>query len=147
VVGLDLGERRVGVAVSDPAATVAVGHGVVERTGNADADRRRLVGVVQELGGERVVIGFPLSLDGSRGPAARRVEVEAAALSDSLAVPVELVDERFSTVTATRGLAAAGVRGRRQRRVVDAAAATVILQTWLDGHRHRAPSGPETEQR
>jgi putative Holliday junction resolvase len=146
VVGLDLGERRVGVAVSDGAETVAVGHGVVERTGDPEADRRRLVGVVQELGGERVVVGLPLSLDGSRGPAARRVEEEAARLCASLPVPVELLDERFSTVTATRGLAAVGVRGRRQRRVVDEAAATVILQTWLDGRRHRAPSGPETEQ-
>ncbi len=136
-VGLDLGERRIGVAVSDRAGTVAVGHGVVERT----ADWQALVAVIAELEPERVIVGLPLSLDGTRGPAAQRAEADAAALRRLLDVPVELVDERFSTVTAHRGLQAAGARRPDRRRVVDQAAATILLQSWLDRQR-AAPAAP-----
>lgn len=144
-VGLDLGERRIGVAVSDRGGRLAVGHGVVERCGDERADRERLAEMIRELDAEQVVVGLPLSLDGSRGPAAVRAEREAAALADAIGdVPVALVDERLTTVTATRQLAAAGVRSRARRPIVDEVAATVLLQTWLDGRR-AAPSGPETE--
>ena len=131
VVAFDLGERRIGVAVS--AGGLAVPHDTVHRSGDPERDRKALVAVVEELGAERVVVGLPLSLDGSRGPAAVKVEAEAAELAEALSVPVELVDERLSTVTATRSLRAAGVGGRNQRRVVDQVAATVFLQAWLDG--------------
>lgn len=134
VVGLDLGRRRIGVAVSDRAGSMAVPHGVVERSGDAHADRATLAHLVEELGGERVVVGLPLSLDGTPGPAARAALAEAEALRALLTVPVDLVDERLTTVTATRSLVSAGVRGRKQRRVVDQVAATVLLQAWLDGH-------------
>lgn len=144
VVGLDLGERRVGVAVSDGAGVLAVGHGIVERTGDADADRAALAEVVRELGAERVVVGLPLSLDGSRGPAAERAAVEAEHLAAAVGLPVELVDERFTTVTADQALVAAGLRGRDRRRRVDEVAATILLQSWLDGRR-TAPSGPRME--
>jgi putative Holliday junction resolvase len=130
VVGLDLGERRIGVAVS--AGSLAVPHGTVQRSGDPEADRATVVRLVQELGGERVVVGLPLSLDGSRGPAAHQAEAEAARLAEELALPVELADERLTTVTATRSLRSAGLRGRAQRQVVDQVAATVLLQAWLD---------------
>ena len=133
VVAFDLGEKRIGVAVS--AAGLALPHGTVDRSGDADRDRAALVALVEELGAERVVVGLPLSLDGSRGPAALRAEAEAARLAEDLAVPVELVDERLSTVSATRSLQEAGVAGRDRRRVVDQVAATVFLQAWLDGSR------------
>lgn len=130
-VGLDLGERRIGVAVSDRDETLAVGHGVVARTG----DWQAVVDVVRELGAECVVVGLPLSLDGGHGPAARQAEADADALRALLDVPVELVDERLTTVTAHRSLQAAGLRSANRRRVVDQVAATVLLQTWLDGRR------------
>jgi putative Holliday junction resolvase len=149
VVALDLGDKRIGVAVS--AGRLAVPHRTVERSGDSDRDRAALVGLVEELGADQVIVGLPLSLDGSRGPAAVKAEAEAAALATALPVPVELVDERLSTVAASRSLRAAGMGGRAQRRVVDQVAATVILQAWLDGlHRPNAETGlrgPNTETR
>jgi putative holliday junction resolvase len=84
-----------------------------------------------------VVIGLPLSLDGSEGPAAAWARGEASALAAALGddVPVELYDERLTTVSAQRSLVAAGVKGRNRRRVVDQVAAAVLLQAWLDGGR------------
>lgn len=135
MVGLDLGERRVGVAVSDSGGTVAVPHSTLVRTGDPAADRAAVVALVGELGAERVVVGLPLSMDGRRGRAARAAAAEADALSAELAgraVVVETFDERLTTVTAERHLMTAGRRGRARRRVVDQSAATVILQAWLD---------------
>jgi len=135
VVGLDLGERRVGVAVSDRGGTVAVPHSTLARTGDPAADRAALVALVDELGAELVVVGLPLSMDGRRGPAARAAAAEADALAAALSprpVPVETFDERLTTVTAERHLAEAGRRGRARRRVVDQSAAAVMLQAWLD---------------
>ncbi len=135
VVGLDLGERRVGVAVSDSGGAVAVPHSTLARTGDRAADRAAVAALVDELGAERVVVGLPLSMDGRRGPAARAAAAEAAALAAELAgraVAVETFDERLTTVTAERQLAGAGRRGRSRRRVVDQSAAAVMLQAWLD---------------
>lgn len=149
-IGIDLGERRIGVAVSDSGGVLAVGRGTVQRSGDIAADHAALARVVEETGAERAVVGLPLSLDGSHGPAAQKVAAEAATLEAALGVPVELYDERFTTVTASRSLAGAGMRSRAQRRVVDEAAATVLLQSWLDGrsgHRARASSEPGTERR
>jgi putative Holliday junction resolvase len=140
VVALDLGEKRIGVAVS--AGRLAVPHGTVERTGDGRADRAALVALVEELGADRVLVGLPLSLDGSRGPAAIKTEAEAARLAEELSVPLELVDERLTTVTATRSLRTAGVSGRDRRRVVDQVAATVFLQAWLDGPSPNAQKSP-----
>ncbi len=109
-VGIDLGERRIGVAVSDRTGTLASPYSTIERGGDADTDRRAIVAVVAETGAERVVVGLPLSMNGRVGPAARRAQAEAAALTEVLAplgVAVETVDERLSTVSASRP---AGVR-------------------------------------
>ncbi|HVF14502.1 MAG TPA: Holliday junction resolvase RuvX [Acidimicrobiales bacterium] len=135
MVGLDLGKRRVGVAVSDSGGVMAVPSTTLHRTGDDVRDRRRLAEVVRELEPERVVVGLPRSLDGSDGPAAVWARGEAAALVELLDVPVELYDERLTTVSAQRSLVAAGVKGRDRRRVVDQVAAAVLLQAWLDGGR------------
>lgn len=135
VVGLDLGQRRVGVAVSDRAGTLAVPHSTLARTGDPAADRAAVVALVDELGAERVVVGLPLRMDGRRGPAARAAAAEADALAADLsarAVAVETFDERLTTVTAERQLKAAGRRGPARRKVVDQSAAAVMLQAWLD---------------
>jgi putative Holliday junction resolvase len=87
----------------------------------------------------RIVVGLPISLSGSEGPAAARAREFAAAVGERLGLPVHLVDERLSTVAAGRALAEADTRGRRRRQVVDRSAAAVILQTWLD-----ARAGTET---
>ena len=108
-------------------------YGTVDNGRDLPAVRRALARTVAEEEIEIVVVGHPLSLDGTRGPAALSVEAEAAALAELLDVPVVLHDERLTTVTAHRLLAASGVGGRERRRVVDRAAAAVLLQTWLDG--------------
>ena len=135
VVGLDLGARRIGVAVSDPSGTIASPLEVLERSGDAVADRRRLAALVREVEAERVVVGLPLSLSGDTGPAAQAALAEAQDLADALGVPVETCDERLSTVSATGTLRALGVRGEARRRTVDKVAAAVILQSWLDRRR------------
>jgi putative Holliday junction resolvase len=135
VVGLDLGSRRVGIAVSDPSGTVASPHGVIERSGDVEADRAAIAALVDALGAARVIVGLPISLDGTTGPAARAAQQEAEALSALVAVPVETHDERLTTVTAERVLVEHGVRTRARRRAVDKIAAAVMLQSWLDANR------------
>ncbi|MDP9387544.1 MAG: Holliday junction resolvase RuvX [Actinomycetota bacterium] len=132
VVGLDLGGRRIGVAVSDATGTLATPHSVVERGKDRAEDHRRLADLVEELGAEWVVVGLPLSLSGVAGPAACAADEEARALAGAVAVPVETWDERLTTVSAERSLRAGGVRARDRRRVVDKVAAAVLLQGWLD---------------
>ncbi len=144
--GLDLGGRRIGVAVSDGAGMLATPRTTLARSGDRGRDHRALAEVVAEVGARRVVVGLPLSLDGTRGPAAVAVATEAEALGATLGLPVELVDERLSTIEAQRSLRGAGVAPGRRRHVVDAAAATVILQAWLDRRRGRGPQPPPTEE-
>jgi putative Holliday junction resolvase len=128
--GLDLGTRRIGVAVS--AGTVATPYSVLERARDRAADHAAIAALVDEVGADRVVIGLPLSLDGKMGPAARAAAEEAGVLGDVLAVPVETYDERLTTVTADRSLSSLGLSGHARRRVVDKVAAAVMLQAWLD---------------
>ncbi len=101
------------------------------RTG-APEDLKAIARIVEENGIVEVVVGHPLSMSGHPGPAARKAEGFASALSDFLGLPVRLEDERLSTVQAERALNEAGASGRRRRRVVDRSAATVILQSFLD---------------
>jgi putative Holliday junction resolvase len=133
--GVDLGSRRIGVAISDGGGVLATPLTTVERTRDTAAVHRRLHQLVTEEEVEIVVVGLPLRLDGSTGPAAEAVVEEVAALADVLRVPVVTHDERLTTVTAHQQLQAAGVGGRRRRQIVDQQAAVVILQSWLDAHR------------
>jgi putative Holliday junction resolvase len=131
-VALDIGTRRIGVALSDSAGTVATPYEVVTRSGDRSRDHERIAALVDEAGATIVVVGLPLSLDGSLGPAAQTILAEVDELRTALAVPVVTWDERLSTVEAERSLRAMRVRKGRHRRVVDQVAATVILQSWLD---------------
>ncbi len=134
-VGVDLGSRRIGIAVSDRTGSLAFPWGVVERSGDPTGERRRIAEVVAEAEADTVVVGLPLSLDGRAGPAARAAAEEAGCLAEELAaagVTVETFDERLTTVSAQAALASAGTRGRAARRRIDSAAATVLLQAWLD---------------
>ena len=136
--GIDLGARRIGIAVSDSSGTLATPRGTIVRSGDVARDRRALVDLAIEEEAVVVVVGHPRSLDGSRGPAALAAEEEARLLEGLLeehGIRVELFDERLTTVSAHQQLRAGGVKGRNQRAVVDQTAAAVMLMAWLDGRR------------
>lgn len=139
--GVDVGSVRVGVAISDRSGQLASPLVTLPRAGSVDA----LAGLVIEHGAVEVVVGLPRSLSGRPGAAEATVRGYAAKLAVRVdPVPVRLSDERFTTVIASRNLTRHGVPGRRQRAVVDQAAAVVILQSWLDtdgGGRGRGPDG------
>jgi putative Holliday junction resolvase len=156
IVGVDLGERRIGLAVSDPTGTLATPLAMIERSGDRVADRRTILAAARDAGASRIVVGLPVALSGSAGPAARAVMAEVEALRAEAAAwltagagagagdgdpekteaedPAMVVthDERLTTVIAEQGLRAAGVKGKQRRARVDAAAATVLLQSYLD---------------
>lgn len=135
---LDVGERRIGVAVSDPLGIIARTLAVVKRDTDESAIARIRELMSQEDVG-RLVIGFPRSLSGEVGPQARAVEAFAKQLESAIDVPVEMWDERLSTVTAARVLTERGQSAREQKRTIDAVAAAVILQDYLDAQRMQAP--------
>jgi len=119
--------------VSDRSGTIASPLTVLQRTGSHQQDHRRIKALVEEEEAERVIVGLPLSLDGSVGPAARGAIAEAEELGSVVGVPVETFDERLTTVSADRMLIEQRMRAEARRRVVDKIAAAVMLQSWLDG--------------
>ncbi len=129
--GLDYGTRRIGLAVSDPDARIAFPEGTLERRGE-----RRDVEAICKLVGERgvvgIVVGLPLHMDGRRGPEAEAAAAFARTVGEAAGVPVELLDERWTTVEAERALRESGRKGKKRRAVVDAVAATLLLRTWLE---------------
>jgi putative holliday junction resolvase len=131
--GVDLGERRIGLALSDPSRTVASPHEVLRRSGDPALDRQSIVRIAREVGANVIVVGLPLSLSGRTGPAARAALAEVEELR-AAAGDIEVVvhDERLTTVTAERALGEARMRRAARRRVVDKVAAAVMLQSWLD---------------
>jgi putative Holliday junction resolvase len=141
--GVDVGKVRVGVAISDPDGILATPLVTVSRdlgtaADSVPADIAELVRLVGEHEVVQIVVGLPVRLNGAEGAAA----IDIRAYSERLArevgqVPIVLADERMSTVVATRRLAERGVRGKRQRAVVDQAAAVEILQSWLDAQRRQ----------
>lgn len=133
VLGIDLGSRRIGVALTDGGRTVATPYELVERSGDETRDHRRIAALAEEAGAVGLVVGLPLSLDGSVGPAARRALEEVARLGATTGLPVATYDERLTTVTADRSLQAMQVKGAARKKVVDKIAAAVLLQAWLDG--------------
>jgi len=135
VLGLDVGTRRLGVAVSDPTGTLASPLATVPRRAPAE-DARALAALAAEQEATTVVVGLPVTLAGREGPAARSVRAYLAELAPLLpGLALELADERLSTVAAERALVGGGVRRRARREVVDQVAASVFLQTWLDARR------------
>jgi putative holliday junction resolvase len=150
VLGVDLGRRRVGLAISDSDRRVASPLSVLARGPSHDDDHAHLAEAVAETGANLVVVGLPLSLSGRSGPAADEVRWEVGELERALPVPVEVCDERFSTVVANRSLMALGRKAPARRQVVDKVAASDILQTWLDRHRNamceRAAAAPSQEK-
>jgi putative Holliday junction resolvase len=132
VLALDLGERRIGVALSDSSGTLASPYTVIERSGSPDADRQAVAKLVEESRAEQVVVGLPVSLSGSEGPAAASAREEARLLAALVGVPVDLTDERLTTVEAARRRRD---RGRSGRQGIDAEAAAILLENWLASRR------------
>ena len=141
VVGIDLGSRRIGVAVSDGLGLTAQPHATIQRHGGA-RDLQAIADVVAAHEADRVVLGLPLDPEGNEGAAAKSARAFAERLRAALPVPVEMIDESFSTVEAEAVLLEADLSRARRRQVVDRVAAAVILQRWLD-HRRAVPSGAE----
>jgi putative Holliday junction resolvase len=138
--GLDLGAKRIGVALATSDGRLATPYEVITRSGDRCRDHQAIAAIAEDTGALVVVIGLPLSLDGTEGPAARAARHEAEELGTATGLPVELWDERLTTVTANRDLA--GLDGRSRRRVVDKVAAAVMLQAWLDRRRAAAEEDP-----
>jgi len=147
--GVDVGAVRVGVAISDPDGILATplvtlardtsGSGSGAAGGATPSDMASIAEIVREYDVVEVVVGLPVTLAGTEGPAAVQARAYADRLREVVApTPVLLADERMSTALATRRLSERGLRGRRRRAVVDQAAAVEILQSWLDAQRRRS---------
>ncbi|WP_306994930.1 Holliday junction resolvase RuvX [Amycolatopsis thermophila] len=141
--GVDVGSVRVGVALSDPAPVLATPLVTLSRDAHSDSDLEQLAALVAEHEVVEVIVGLPRTLADRHGSAAQIAADYADALAGRIApVPVRLADERLTTVSASRMLSQRGVKGRKQRAVVDQAAAVEILQAWIDGRAaHRARAG------
>lgn len=131
--GVDVGSVRVGVALSDPSPLLATPLVTLARDVDSDSDVEELARLVAEHEVVEIVVGLPRTLADRHGPAAEAAVDYARRIAERIRnVPVRLADERLSTVTAARMLSQRGVKGRKQRAVVDQAAAVQILQGWLD---------------
>lgn len=138
LLGLDLGKKTIGLALSDVSRTVASPLLTIRRTKLA-ADLERLTALAAEHGVGAFVLGLPVNMDGSEGPRCQATRQFAADLAKVTDLPIALWDERLSTRAAEKALLAANVSRRRRAEVVDKVAATVILQGFLDRLRHEAP--------
>jgi putative Holliday junction resolvase len=139
ILGLDPGERRIGVAVSDPSGTIASPHGFIDTASSDPVDA--IVDIVEALDIETIVIGLPLRLDGTEGPAADRSRELGATLTGAITVSIVYWDERFTTVTAEQALLEGNVRRARRKTTRDQVAAAVMLQGYLDRQAHDGRHG------
>lgn len=130
ILGLDPGERRIGVALSDAGGIIAQPHEVIDRHSGAVPDR--LQTLINENAVDRIVVGLPVSLSGDEGPAAAAAREFGANVAEWTGLVVEYADERFSTVTAERVLLESGLTRKKRRDVRDKVAAAVMLQAFLD---------------
>ena len=131
-IAVDVGAVRVGIALSDPSPVLASPLVTLKRDERGGSDYAQLADLVQEHEVVEIIVGLPKTLAGRHGQAAEAAHTYAAELAAHVDVPVRFSDERLTTVTASRMLTERGVRGKRQRAVVDQAAAVEILQAWID---------------
>lgn len=132
ILGIDYGSKRVGFAISDPSLTMALTLRVVDVRSDDDA-LQQAAAISREVEADKVVVGLPLNMNGTRGPMAEKVEAFAERLRGLVAVPVEMEDERLSTSTVEHSLIEADVSRSRRKHLRDKLAAQVILQGHLDG--------------
>jgi len=129
--GLDLGEKTIGVAISDPLALTAQGLKVIKRSAS-DLEMKEIAKIVKEYEVTEIVVGYPKNMNGTIGPRAKMAEEYANSLKNELALPVRLWDERLSTIGAERVLLEADISRAKRKRIIDKMAAVIILQGYLD---------------
>ncbi|MDD4237995.1 MAG: Holliday junction resolvase RuvX [Desulfotomaculaceae bacterium] len=132
ILGLDLGDKRIGVAMSDPMGWTAQGLEVITSKGSIDADIAKIKEYVERYEVEKIIVGLPLNMDGSSGPRAEKARAFADRLGKKLKVAVEMTDERLTTVAAQKLLIEADLSRAKRRKVIDKMAAALILQSYLD---------------
>ncbi len=137
---VDVGEKRVGIAVSDEGGKVALPLDTLVRSDSLEDDLDQIAEIAQSREAERIVVGLPTSLSGRPGPAAQRMAEFAAALREATPVEVVLWDERLTTIIAEKAMRNADVRRPKRRQHIDEVAAAVILQSYLD----RKANEPDT---
>ena len=147
ILGLDVGDARIGVAVSDAEGRMAFGLDTIQRK-DVVLDLRSIARLVREYAADRVIVGLPIKMNKEDSPQTVKVRTLAALLDRQLPVPVELIDERCTTAEAERVLAERNVPVRKRKMLVDRVAAEMILQSYLDRHRppEKAPSKKEKAQ-
>jgi len=140
--GLDVGTKTIGVAVSDELSITGQALATLRRS-SLRTDLRALCELIEKQDVDRIVVGLPLNMDGSEGPRAAACRQLGKLLADASGIAVEYWDERLSTVAAERVLLEGNVSRRKRRNVVDSLAAAIILQGWLDAHRTRSMENGE----
>lgn len=131
VLGLDVGDRRVGMAVSDETGTIAGPRGVYTRR-SAPEDTVCLSHLAQDVGATAIVAGLPLNMDGTEGEQARKTRELAEAVAERSGLPLHYVDERLTSAEADRAMVEGGLSRKARRERSDALSAVLILQAWLD---------------
>lgn len=144
--GVDPGERRIGLAVSDEDGVLAMPLKTLERAGDVSGAAEAVAREARDASVERIVVGLPVKLDGTEGPAARRARALGRAIARHAEAPMTFWDERLTTAQAERALSEIDVRGAHRRRVVDQSAAALLLQSYLDAHARSAGPGEEAEE-
>ncbi len=131
IMGLDVGTKRIGIAISDPMGWTAQGHSVLDR-GKPEADLHYLSNLCAEFGIEKIVLGFPRNMNGTIGPKGEEIKEYGQVLQEYLHLPIDYWDERLSTVAAQRVLLDANVSRKKRKGVIDKLAAVNILQAYLN---------------
>ncbi len=132
VIGIDLGSKRIGVALSNSDLTVATPYDVIQRADKVEKDHIAILNIVAEWEVNKIIVGLPISLDGTLGASAKSVTNEIEKLKSVTDIPIETHDERFTTVTAEQILLRQNVKRDKKKSVVDKVAAAIILQGWID---------------
>lgn len=131
IIGLDIGDRRIGVAISDPLRITAAGLETIERT-NVRADVKAVRDIALRHGAVQIVVGLPQNMDGSMGEQSEKVKSFARKLAREINIPIVYEDERLTTISAIRTLTIQGVKTGHNKALVDQQAAAIILQKFLD---------------
>jgi len=145
ILGVDYGSKRIGLAISDPGGIIATPVRTETCSGEEDA-LKKIIAVCTELKADKIVLGLPLNMNGSQGPQAEKVTAFGEKLKSRLDIPLEMWDERLSSVSAERVLIDAGTSRRRRKEVIDKLAAQIMLQNYLDAHTELPPYIDEEDE-
>jgi putative holliday junction resolvase len=136
ILGLDIGSKRIGVAISDELGFTAQGLDTIQSKGDAK-DIHLVLSIIEKYNADEIVVGMPLNMDGSHGPQANKVQDFIENLEKATSVPIKIWDERLSTVAAERILLEADTSRSKRRKVIDKVAAVLILQGYLDSRSYQ----------